>query len=109
MTPLELLEEVKGRFVVLYHNNDAALRRLLRQSLGKYQDKAGVLLQTRYPAGTTEAELPELYLTIAECQDEMLRHVPVFVDDAEGKLVFSPEAASGPLTLYWLEIGRAHV
>ena len=53
MTPLELLEEVKGRFVVLYHNNDAALRRLLQQALGKYQDKAGVLLQTRYPAGTT--------------------------------------------------------
>lgn len=101
MTPLELLEEVKGRFVVLYHNNDAALRRLLRQALGKYQDKAGVLLQTRYPAGTTEADLPELYLTVAGCQDEMLRHVPVFVDDAEGRIVFSPEA-SGSLTLYWL-------
>ena len=102
MTPGELLEEVKGRFVVLYHNNDAALRRLLQQALGKYQDKAGVLLQTRYPAGTTEAEFPELYLTIAGCHDEMLRHVPVFVDDIKGRLVFSPETSSGPLTLYWL-------
>ncbi|WP_165071311.1 hypothetical protein [Desulfovibrio sp. ZJ200] len=102
MTSLELLEEVKGRFVVLYHNDDTALQRLLRQALGKYQDKAGVILQSRFEAGTKEADFPELYLTVAGCHDEMHRHVPVQVDEAAGKLLFYPEADSGALTLYWL-------
>lgn len=102
MTPLELLEEVKGRFVVLYHQDDAALRRLLKQALGKYQDKAGVILQSCYPAGVGEAELPELYLGVAGCQDETGRHVPVFVDDAKRKLHFDVSESSGALRLYWL-------
>lgn len=102
MTSLELLEEVKGRFVVLYHNDDTALQRLLRQALGKYQDKAGVILQSRFEAGTKEADFPDLYLAVAGCHDEMHRHVPVQVDEAAGKLLFYPEADSGALTLYWL-------
>ena len=41
MTPSQVLEEAKGRFVVLYHDSPEALERLLRQALGKFQDKAG--------------------------------------------------------------------
>ncbi len=102
MTPLELLEEVKGRFIVLYHNDDAALKRLLRQALGKYQDKAGVILQTCYEAGTKEAEMPDLYLTVAACQDGDGRFVPVFVDDENKKLVFDVSADNLKIRLYWL-------
>ena len=100
MTPLELLEEVKGRFIVLYHRDDAALKRLLRQALGKYQDKAGVILQTSYEAGTKEAEIPDLYLTVAACQDEDGRFVPVFVDDENKKLVFDVSADNLKIRLY---------
>lgn len=102
MTPLELLEEVKGRFVVLYHQDDAALRRLLKQALGKYQDKAGVILQSCYPAGTTEADFPDLYLTVAGCQDETGRFIPVFVDDVNKRLLFDVSDTKAKIRLYWL-------
>lgn len=103
MTPQELLEEVKGRFVVLYHDNDAALQRLLRQALGKYQDRAGVVLETTFPAGTLEADVPDLFLSVAASHDEASRFVPVTVDDAAGKLRFQPgDSNTGGLTLHWL-------
>lgn len=102
MTPLELLEEVKGRFIVLYHNDEAALKRLLKQALGKYQDKAGVILQTYYPAGTTEADLPDLYLTVASCHDEKGQFIPVYVDDVNRKLFFDITDSSLKIRLYWL-------
>lgn len=103
MTPQELLDEVKGRFVVLYHDNDAALQRLLRQALGKYQDRAGVLMETRYPAGTLETDLPDFFLGVAACQDEACRFVPVTVDEESQKLRFQPGTANaGELTLHWL-------
>lgn len=101
MTPQELLDEVKGRFVVLYHNNDTALQRLLRQALGKYQDRAGIVLATKYPAGTLMADLPDLFLSVAACHDAAYRFVPVTVDDVVGKLYMPPETA-GELTLLWL-------
>lgn len=101
MTPHELLEEVKGRFVVLYHDNDAALQRLLRQALGKYQDRAGVLLETKFPADTVEADLPGLFLSVSVCHDGAFRFVPVAVDGE--KLRFQPGASNaGVLTLHWL-------
>jgi hypothetical protein len=42
MTPKELLDQAKARFIVLYHNDPAKLELLLRQSLAKYADRAGV-------------------------------------------------------------------
>ncbi len=54
MTPSELLEEVKGRFVVLYHDAPEALDRLLRQAMAKFQDigrslAGGMVRDTGYP------------------------------------------------------------
>lgn len=43
MTPREVLEEVKSRFIVLYHKDENDLKRLLRRSLLKFQDKAGAI------------------------------------------------------------------
>lgn len=103
MTPQELLDEVKGRFVVLYHDNDAALQRLLRQALGKYQDRAGVILKMKLPAGTLEADVPDFFLSVAACHDEAFRFVPVTVDEEAGKLRPQPGVSNaGEMTLYWL-------
>jgi len=102
MTPHELLEEVKSRFIVLYHKDEKALNRLLRQALGKYQDKAGVLLQTYYPAGTTEVKWPDMCLTIALCHDENGQYVPVYVDDQNKTMIFDVANKSAKLRLYWL-------
>lgn len=103
MTPQELLEEVKGRFVVLYHKDDATLQRLLRQAMGKYQDKAGVLMESDFPAGTDEADMPQPFLCVAACHDESYRHVPVKEDMAGSKLYFRPVGTTaGGLTLHWL-------
>lgn len=101
MTPLELLEEVKGRFVVLYHDDEAALLRLLTQALRKYQDKAGVILSGRYPSGTSDAPFPECFLSVAACQDARQRHVCVTEDWENKRLVFDTQDATGELTLYW--------
>lgn len=49
MTPAELLDEAKKRFIVLYHNDSVKLEGLLRQSLGKFSDKAGVTATATVP------------------------------------------------------------
>jgi hypothetical protein len=43
MTANELLDEVKLRFYSLLHNDADKLEALLRQALGAYQDRAGVI------------------------------------------------------------------
>lgn len=49
MTPSELLDEAKSRFIVLYHNDSTKLNGLLRQALGKFSDKAGVTVTATIP------------------------------------------------------------
>ena len=77
MTPTELLEEVKGQFVVLFHNDSAALSRLLKQALGKYQEKAGILLRAQVDAAVTaQVALPPHYLALALAVDSNAAFVP---------------------------------
>ena len=81
MTPSELLEEVKGRFVVLYHDAPEALDRLLRQAMAKFQDKAGVLLEVW--SETPVIPLPAHFKSVATCCDAKRRYAPFRVEAAE--------------------------
>lgn len=89
MTPLALLEDVKGRFPVLLHDDEDALKRLLVQSLGTYQDRAGVIraIYLQYENGEASRELPADFLAQVSVTDKMDGFVCSSV--IEGKLVLN--------------------
>lgn len=60
MTPMDILDDVKQRFIVLYHNEDDALIRLLRQALSKYQEKAGAIADVS--SDTSLIDIPPHFL-----------------------------------------------
>jgi hypothetical protein len=68
MTPAELLEQAKNSFIVLYHGDPDKLTLLLRQALGTYQDKAGVIREISYGTGF-EIAVPDDFLTVATSKD----------------------------------------
>lgn len=94
MTPLQLLEEVQGRFIVLYHNEEPALHRLLAQALTKFQEKAGVLFTVR--VNGPEVDLPEFFWKVASCHDNAHRFVPTQPDREDGKLRLGVIAGNTP-------------
>jgi hypothetical protein len=47
MTPNELLESVKSRFITLMHNEPDKLKNLLIQALRAYQDRAAIATRMR--------------------------------------------------------------
>lgn len=101
MTPTELLEEVKGQFVVLFHNDAAALSRLLKQALGKYQEKAGILLRAQVDAAVTApVALPPHYLSLAIAVDNNAAFVPAY-DDANGIVLQGDDNTAYPVTLHY--------
>ena len=101
MTPTELLEEVKGQFVVLFHNDTVALSRLLRQSLGKYQEKAGIVLRAQVEtAGTEPVAFPPHYLSLALAADANAAFVPAY-DDATGIVLQGDSDTVYPVTLQY--------
>lgn len=57
MTPNELLDLVKSQFQVLYIES-GKLTNLLKQALGTYQDKAGVIRKLQFGDADTEAAIP---------------------------------------------------
>lgn len=84
MTPTQILEEVKTRFMVLYHHDPNTLERLLRQALGKFQDKAGVILEVWFEEPIFE--LPPHFRAIAGCSDSKRRYIAHrFERDDDGK------------------------
>ena len=95
MTPNEMLEEARGRFIVLYHDDPAALERLLRQALRKFQDKAGLLLALE--TSESAAVLPSDCRHVAVCCDSGRRFMGHSVSvetcplDADGNPVPKPD------------------
>lgn len=73
MTPANILEEVKTRFMVFYHHDDEVLQRLLYRALGKFQDKAGVILEVWFDEPTLE--LPPRFHAVAGCSDFKRRYI----------------------------------
>ncbi|MCV6588714.1 MAG: hypothetical protein OIF57_06755 [Marinobacterium sp.] len=57
MTPNELLLDVRDRFVLLMEHDEERLIRMLRTSLGAYQDKAGHII-------TVISEAPEMDIPV---------------------------------------------
>lgn len=86
MTPGQLLEEVKSRFMVLYHNDQKTLERLLYQALGKFQDKAGVILEAWFEEPDFEA--PPRFYAVAGCSDAKRRFIAHRLEkDSDGKII----------------------
>ncbi|MBE6441323.1 MAG: hypothetical protein E7022_03190 [Desulfovibrio desulfuricans] len=99
MTPAEILEDAKSRFMVLYHDDPDALARLLRQALGKYQDKAGVILEA-WQEGTA-FKIPQHFHTVAGCCDTRRRYVPWRYGTAENE-------AGETVRVIELDVGKRH-
>lgn len=101
MTPQQLLEEVQGRFVVLYHKDESALNRLLAQALTKFQDKAGVLFTLR--TNEPQVPIPEGFWRVASCHDSASRFVPTQPDRESGVLYLGTEPRNRPpYTVHYL-------
>lgn len=112
MTPNEILKEVMQRPLVLYHDDPDRLERLLRQALGKYQDKAGAILEVW---GESDAfEIPANFQAVAGCCDSKRRYMPwrwgskdveTEVVDDEGNVVTETET----IKTINVVVGRKHV
>ena len=68
MTPNALLDLVKAQSQVLYLDS-TKLENLLRQALGVYQDKAGLIRKLRFGDDDTEADTPDDLLEIVVAAD----------------------------------------
>jgi hypothetical protein len=89
MTPSELLEEAKARFIVLYHSDETDLERLLRLALGKFQDKAGSVSTVKLDEdGGGIAPLPSDFLSISMAVDKRSVYHDCHVEhDVDGDLL----------------------
>lgn len=116
MTPKELLNEVKNRFIVLYHNDDSDLLRLLKQALGKYQEKAGEVAEVS--SNSSFLSIPPHYLCTVcaadaagrrmTCKKQSVETVPaseIAPAITEEKFVFSVNNRKfeAPYTLYYFQ------
>lgn len=109
MTPLEILEDVKSRFIVLYHQDEARLLRLLRQSLGKFQEKAGAIAEIW--TENDSIDLPTNYLAFASACDSQRRYIPIRIEKSLSEpIIFQKTAATLRrfvfITFLIYEIGR---
>lgn len=69
MTPAELLESVKLRFPTLIYDDENGLNALLEQTLGTYQDRAGVIRQIRIKQATGSVPVPHDFLSLVTVYD----------------------------------------
>lgn len=81
MTPKQILEDAVSRFVVCYVVDKSEQERLLRQSLGKYQDRAG-LIRDQWGEGTS-VPCPPHFQAVAGCSDTKRRYIPWRIEESE--------------------------
>lgn len=108
MTPVQLLQEVKGRFAVLLHDESDKLDTLLKQAVTKYQDLAGFMTKARITADNVsngEATLPERFQTRVIVKDAKGRYVRSEVWGNKIELTLSG-SEEYPLSLMYLESVR---
>ena len=99
MTPNELLETVKAQFQVLYLDS-AKLTYLLRQALGTWQDKAGLIKKITLGADKTEAEFPKDLLSVAVVMDAEGRYHEAATDNGKVAVVEQFKSAK-PFTIHY--------
>ena len=101
MTPQQLLEEVKGRFIILFHSDESALTALLRQSLGKFQEKAGIIFSVSAESATIP--LPPDYWRTAMVHDAKWRYVPSRLNRETNEILLDTDSRNvSPYSLYYL-------
>ena len=101
MTPQQLLEEVKGRFIILFHSDESALTALLRQSLGKFQEKAGIIFSVSAESATIP--LPPDYWRPAMAHDAKWRYVPSRLNRETNEILLDTDSRNvSPYSLYYL-------
>lgn len=84
MTPRQILEDAVSRFVVCYVVDKNEQERLLRQALGKYQDRAGLIREVW--GEEPSFPFPRDFHDVASCSDARRRYIPWRVEmDEEGK------------------------
>lgn len=90
MTAIELLDDVKGRFIMLLHNEESALLSLLRKALMFYQDSAGFVSRHRFDESDlcngNVLPLPADFLALITVKDTYSQYVSATAWDATSEL-----------------------
>ena len=105
MTPNELLEEVTSRFIMLLHDNEKALNALLRKSLMKWQEVAGVIKQVHITESGNIVPVPADFLARIGVTDANKVFIgSTIFDDVNGKSITLDLKGyeSKPLTLAYM-------
>jgi len=103
LNPTELLTEAKSRFTVLYHSDTAALSLLLKQVLGKYQEKAGSIGTVPITLENGGAiDIPDDYLEIVTAIDANTRYTENSVQDGQINIVIDGETKL-PVTVHYFQ------
>lgn len=91
MTLNEVIESVKGRFVILLHDDDAKLLNLAYQALRLYQDKAGFIGFRRGSADRKDdfiESVSPFAETIVSSQDATKNYYEAAMDKAQNRINF---------------------
>lgn len=103
MTPLQILDNVKQRFVPLLHSEDKALNSLLKQALYTYQDLAGVIKRKQFDTEAGNSiPLPADFLARVGVTDSDLEFIDSTLFDNETLTLSLLGNESWPLTLTYL-------
>ena len=107
MKASEILEAAKSRFVVLYHREDTVLETLLKRALGKYQEKAGVIVKIKVQKGLTVSPPPHL-LDVAVIHDDRRVYVPFDIVNGDIELETTPYTVY-PISVHYFVDLRSYV